>query len=70
MVQQLARMLNSYEQFEMDDSFQLSSTPVGRPPRGSGTRRKMKPSHGEPNKVQATQTVHGPKKTYAVPEPS
>lgn len=33
---QMARVLNSNENFEMDDSFQLSFTHVRAPPRGSG----------------------------------
>jgi len=41
----LAQALNSNEQFEMDDSFQLSITQVMRPPQGSGSKRNMKPGH-------------------------
>ena len=41
----LSRALNSNEQFEMDDSFQLSITQVQHAPRGSGSRRQWKPGH-------------------------
>ena len=47
-LQQMARVLNSNENFEMDDSFQLSFTQVRTPPRGSGHKRKMKPGHRHP----------------------
>lgn len=47
-LQQMARVLNSNENFEMDDSFQLSFTQVRAPPRGSGHKRKMKPGHSHP----------------------
>ena len=39
---------NSNENFEMNDSFQLSFTQVRTPPRGSGHKRKMKPGHRHP----------------------
>ena len=45
LLQQMSAMLNSNEQFEMDDSFQLSFTHVHTPPMGSGRKRKLKPSH-------------------------
>ena len=41
----LAQALNSNEQFEMDDSFQLSITQVHHAPQGSGRRRQNKPGH-------------------------
>ena len=41
----LSRALNSNEQFEMDDSFQLSITQVYHAPRGSGSKRQLKPGH-------------------------
>ena len=41
----LSRALNSNEQFEMDDSFQLSIIQVQHAPRGSGSRRQWKPGH-------------------------
>ena len=41
----LAQALNSNEQFEMDDSFQLSITQVHHPPQGTGSRRQNKPGH-------------------------
>ena len=43
-LEQLSQVLNSNENFEMDDSFQLTFTRVCAPPRGSG-KRKMKPGH-------------------------
>ena len=48
MLQQMSRMLNSNENFEMDDSFQLSFTHVRKAPSGSGKKRKMKPGHSKP----------------------
>ena len=41
----LSKALNCNEQFEMDDSFQLSITQVQQPPRGSGSKRQLKPGH-------------------------
>ena len=41
----LAQALNSNEQFEMDDSFQLSITQVHHAPQRSGSRRQNKPGH-------------------------
>ena len=41
----LAQALNSNEQFEMDDSFQLSITQVHHAPQGTGRRRRGKPGH-------------------------
>ena len=41
----LAQALNSNEQFEMDDSFQLSITQVHHAPQGTGRRRQNKPGH-------------------------
>ena len=41
----LSRALNSNEQFEMDDSFQLSITQLHHAPRGSGRKRQLKPGH-------------------------
>ena len=41
----LAQALNSNEQFEMDDSFQLSITQVHHAPQGSGRKRQTKPGH-------------------------
>ena len=52
MLQQIAHMLNSNENFEMDDSFQLSFTHVRQALRGSGTKRKMKPGHSHPQTVK------------------
>ena len=47
-LQQMARVPNSNENFELDDSFQLSFTQVREPPKGSGHKRKMKPGHTHP----------------------
>ena len=41
----LGQALNSNEQFEMDDSFQLSITQVHHAPQGTGRRRQNKPGH-------------------------
>ena len=41
----LSRALNSNEQFEMDDSCQLSITQVYHANRGSGSKRQLKPGH-------------------------
>ena len=46
-LEQMSRALNSNEQFELDDSFQLSFTQVQAAPQGSG-KRKMKPGHSHP----------------------
>ena len=43
--QRLAQALNSNEQFEMDDSFQVSITQVHHAPQGTGRRRQDKPGH-------------------------
>ena len=42
---QLARMLNSNEHFEMNDTFQLSFVHVRRPPVGMGEDKKYLPGH-------------------------
>ena len=41
----LAQALNSNEQFEMDDAFQLSITQVHHAPQGTGRPRRGKPGH-------------------------
>ena len=41
----LAQALNSNEQFEMNDSFQLSITQVHHAPQGTGRKRSTKPAH-------------------------
>ena len=41
----LAQALNSNEQFEMDDSFQVSITQVHHAPQGTGKPRQEKPGH-------------------------
>ena len=46
-LEQMARVLNSNENFELDDSFQLSFTQVRAAPLGSA-KRKMKPGHSHP----------------------
>ena len=40
MLDNMARMLNSNEQFGMDDSFQLAFVHVRRPPVGTGKEKK------------------------------
>ena len=45
LLNRLAQALNSNEQFEMDDSFQLSITQVHHAPQGSGKPRRTKPGH-------------------------
>jgi len=47
-LEQMARVLNSNEQFELDDSFQLSFAQFRAPPQGSGKKRKLKPGHSKP----------------------
>ena len=44
-LQQLARTLNSNQQFEMNDSFQLAFVHVRRPPVGTGREKKYLPGH-------------------------
>ena len=48
LLQQMSQVLNSNENFEMNDSFQLSFTHVRTSPRGSGQKRKLKPGHSNP----------------------
>ena len=48
LLQQMSKVLNSNENFEMNDSFQLSFTHVRASPRGSGQKRKLKPGHSNP----------------------
>jgi len=48
MLQQMSLVLNSNENFEMNDSFQLSFTHVRASPRGSGRKRRLKPGHSNP----------------------
>ena len=45
LLDRLAQALNSNEQFEMDDSFQLSITQVHHAPQGTGRPRRGKPGH-------------------------
>ena len=45
MLDNLARMLNSIEQFEMNDSFQLAFVHVRRAPVGTGRKKKYLPGH-------------------------
>ena len=49
----LAQALNSNEQFEMDDSVQLSITQVHHAPRGSGRKRHIEPGHQTLKKLTA-----------------
>ena len=46
-LEQMSRVLNSNEQFELEYSFQFSFTQVRAAPQGSG-KRKMKPGHNHP----------------------
>ena len=55
----LAQDLNSNEQFEMDDSFQVSITQVHHAPQGTGRRRQTKPGH-QPPKFNRQETFHCP----------
>ena len=46
LLNRLSRALNSNEQFEMDDSFQLSITHAEKPPQGgAGGKRQLRPGH-------------------------
>jgi len=45
LLNRLAQALNSNEQFEMDDLFQLSITQVHHPPQGTGKPSRLKPAH-------------------------
>ena len=45
LLDRLSRALNSNEQFEMDDSFQLTITQARHASRGSGRKRQLKPGH-------------------------
>ena len=42
LLNRLSRALNSNEQFEMDDSFQMSITHIQRPPQGTGSKPPLK----------------------------
>ena len=57
--QRLAQALNSNEQFEMDDSFQVSITQVHHAPQGTGKPRQIKPGH-QPPKFICQETFHYP----------
>lgn len=52
----ISKMLNSNEQFEMDDSFRLSFVHVRSGPQGSGRKRKMKPGHSNPETFKRIKT--------------
>ena len=71
LLNRLSRALNSNEQFEMDDSFQMRITHVPRPPQGgAGTKRRLKPGHQalallKPKKRSIVQIPM----IYAVPAP-
>jgi len=56
MLEKLARMLNSNENFEIDDSFHLSFTHVRGGPRGRGHKRKLKPGHTHPETFKRLKT--------------
>ena len=48
MLQEMSKVLSSNENFEMNDSFQLSFTRGRASHRGSGQKRKLKPGHSNP----------------------
>lgn len=50
----LGNALNSNENFEMNDSFQVTITRVRRGPQGSGRKRKNKPGHKTLDKLEET----------------
>ena len=52
----LSRALNSNEQFEMDDSFQMRITHVQRPPQGTGSKHQLK-SKKRKHRGKAKKTV-------------
>ena len=70
-LQQMARVLNSNDNFEMDDSFQLSFTQVRAPPRGSAQKRKMKPHWAQsPRNLLMYERKCDYHQICAAPEPS
>ena len=54
--QRLAQALNSNEQFEMDNSFQLSITQVHHAHQGTGKPRRTKPEHAQLSTLTAKKT--------------
>ena len=56
MLAQMASMLNSNENFEMNDTFQLSFTHVLGVPSGTGRKRKLKPGHTNPETFKRMKT--------------
>ena len=68
----LAQALNSNEQFEMDDSFQVSITQVHHAPQGTGKPRRGKPGHPTMEMLTKKTLSSGSQTTTnsVVPEPS
>lgn len=58
-LEQLSQVLNSNENIEMDDSFQLTFTRVRAPSRGSG-KRKMRPGHRHPKRSNGSNKLLSP----------
>ena len=73
LLQQISAMLNSNEQFEMDDSFQLSLTHVRTPLMGSSGKHKLKPGHSALTSFKQRSCLYSSLRTetsFVVPEPS
>ena len=56
LLSQMSRALNSNENFEIDDSFQLSFTHVRRNIQGSGQKRKLRAGHANIEKLKKKKT--------------
>ena len=73
LLQQISAMLNSNEQLEMDDSFQLSLTHVRTPPMGSSGKHKLKPGHSALTSFKKRSCLCSSLRmetSFVVPEPS
>ena len=71
-LEQMSRVLNSNEQFELDDSFQLSFTQVRAAPQGNGHKRRLKTGHSHPQtfkRLKKTVLTIKKKINRAVPVP-
>ena len=55
LLNRLSKALNSNEQFEMDDSFQMSITHVLRPPQGTGSKPPLKSKKRKFNQLKREQ---------------
>jgi len=60
LLERLGQALNSNEQFEMDDSFQLFITQVHHAPRGTGKPRRTKPGHQNLKKLDVKKRICHP----------